>query len=152
MRRGGLAPLNDKHVYALTARGSRELKAAATSLTALELKLLVLIDGKSTVARIVKVFSPQPKAELIDALQKLQRNGFIADAGGDDGAGDGSIEATGFFTRPIFTESGEAGATAASESDETLRLLRKNGYVARIAKRAAAERKLASPSCCACSW
>jgi len=136
--------LDDKHVYILTARGSRELNAAATSLTALELKLLVLVDGQSTVARIVKVFAPQPKAELIDALQKLKQKGFIGDAGGDEGAGgDGSIEATGFFTRPIFPESKEAGAAAASESDQTLQLLRKNGYVARIAKRAAAERKLA---------
>ena len=135
--------MDEKHVYALTARGTRELKSAATSLTALELKLLVLVDGQSTVARIVKVFSPQPKAELIDALQKLKQKGFIGDAGGDDGAGDGSIEATGFFTRPVFPESKEAGASAVSQSDETLRLLRKNGYVARIAKRAAKERKLA---------
>jgi CheY-like chemotaxis protein len=135
--------LDEKHVYALTPKGSRELKSAATSLTALELKLLVLVDGQSTVGRIVKVFAPQPKAELIDALHKLKQAGFLADAGGDDGAGDGSIEATGFFTRPIFPESKEAGAAAASQSDETLQLLRKNGYVARIAKRAAEERKLA---------
>jgi len=135
--------LDEKHVYALTPKGTRELKSAATSLTALELKLLVLIDGQSTVGRIVKVFSPQPKAELIDALHKLKQNGFLADAGGEDGEGDGSIEATGFFTRPVFPESKEAGAAAASQSDETLQLLRKNGYVARIAKRAAEERKLA---------
>jgi two-component system OmpR family response regulator len=134
-------PLGDNHVYALTAKGTRELKAAATSLTALELKLLVLIDGHSPVSRLVKVFSAQPKPELLDALQKLKRAGYIADAGGDDGAGDGSIEASGFFTRPIFPEQKDAGASAASESDETLQLLRKNGYVARIAKRAAEARK-----------
>jgi CheY-like chemotaxis protein len=135
--------VDDKHVYALTARGSRELKSAATSLTALELKLLVLIDGQSPVSRLVKVFSAQPKPELLDTLLKLKQNGFIADAGGEGGEGDGSIEATGFFTRPVFPESKEAGAAAASQSDETLQLLRKNGYVARIAKRAAEERRLA---------
>ncbi len=138
--------MDDKQVYILTARGSKELKAAATSLTALELKLLVMIDGQSAVGRIVKVFSAQPKPELLDALHKLKKAGFIADAGGTGGAGgeggDGSIEATGFFTRPIFPEAKEAGAAAASQSDETLRMLRKNGYVARIAKRAAEERKL----------
>jgi two-component system OmpR family response regulator len=134
--------VDDKHVYTLTARGSRELKSAATSLSALELKLLVLIDGQSTVGRIAKVCSPQPKPELLDTLHRLRQNGFIADAGGEDGEGDGSIEATGFFTRPVFPESKEAGAAAASQSDETLQLLRKNGYVARIAKRAAEERKL----------
>jgi CheY-like chemotaxis protein len=134
--------LDEKHVYALTPKGSRELKAAATSLTELELKLLVLLDGHAPVSRLLKVFSAQPKPELLDALQKLKRGGFIADAGGEDGAGDGSIEATGFFTRPVFPESAEAGEAAASQSDETLQLLRKNGYVARIAKRAAAQRKL----------
>lgn len=134
-------PLNENHVYALTAKGSRELKSAATSLTALELKLLVLIDGQSPVSRLLKVFSAQPKPELLDTLLKLQRNGLIADAGGDEGEGHGGIEATGFFTRPIFPESKEAGAAAASQSDETLQMLRKNGYVARIAKRAAEARK-----------
>jgi len=134
--------VDDKHVYVLTAKGSRELKSAATSLTALELKLLVMIDGQMTVGRLVKVFSAQPKPELLDTLHKLKQGGFLADAGGDDGEGDGSIEATGFFTRPIFPESKDAGAAAAAESGETLQLLRKNGYVARIAKKAAEERKL----------
>ena len=135
--------MDEKHVYALTSKGTRELKSAATSLTAAELKLLVLIDGQSTVGRIVKVFTPQPKAELIEVLRKLKQAGFLADAGGGGSEGDGSIEATGFFTRPVFPESKEAGAAAASQSDETLQLLRKKGYVVRIAKRAAEERKLA---------
>ena len=135
--------MDQKHVFALTSKGSRELKAAATSLTATELKLLVLIDGKVTLGRIYKTFSPQPQPEILDALQKLKNAGFIADAGGDDDhSADGSIEATGFFTLPVFPAPGKADKEMAAESDETLKLLRKNGYVARIAKRAAAEKKL----------
>ena len=131
-----------KHVFSLTGKGSRELKAAATSLTAMELKLLVLIDGKITLGRIYKTFPSQPQPELLDTLHKLRKGGFIADAGGDDeGPGDGSIEATGFFTRPVFPAPG-TGSGDAAQADETLQLLRRQGYVARIAKRAAEEKKL----------
>lgn len=133
--------MDKTHVFALSAKGSRELKSAATSLTATELKLLVLIDGNAPVSRIFKLFPNQPEPELLDTLQKLKRAGLIADAGGNEDAGDGSIEATGFFTRPVFPEAGGA-ATDAAEANETVQLLRKQGYVARIAKRAAEERKL----------
>ena len=139
---GRASRLDKKHVFALTAKGSRELKSAATSLTAMELKLLVLIDGNSPVSRILKLFASQPEPELLDTLHKLKRSGLIADAGGKEDAGDGSIEATGFFTRPVFPESEAAGAEAAAQSDQTLQILRKQGYVARIAKRAAEEKKL----------
>ena len=127
------------HVFVLTAKGTRELKSASTSLTALELKLLVMIDGQSPVARIYKVFSKQPQSELKDVLLKLKQGGYLADAGGEEG-GDGSIEATGFFTRPVFPDANSE--SDAAQADETLKLLRKQGYVARIAKRPAAERKL----------
>ena len=56
------------HVFILTPRGTRELKAASTSLTALELKLLVMIDGQTPLARIYKVFAKQPPSELKDVL------------------------------------------------------------------------------------
>jgi two-component system OmpR family response regulator len=135
--------VDQKHVFALTQKGSKELKAGSTSLTALELKLLVLIDGKITLGRIYKTLPAPPQPELLDTLQKLRRAGYIVDAKGDDAPSDGSIEATGFFTRPIFPAGDSATAEAASESDQTLELLKRQGYVARIAKRAIEERKLA---------
>jgi two-component system OmpR family response regulator len=134
--------VDKKHIFSLTAKGSRELKSANTSLTAIELKLLVLIDGQSSVARIYTQCAPQPQPELDDTLLKMKKGGLIADAGGDDDGGDGSIEATGFFTRPVFPAPEKAGAEAASQSDETLQILRKKGYVVRIAKRAIEEMKL----------
>jgi len=134
--------VDEKHVFALSSKGARELQAAATSLTAMELKLLVLVDGKVTLGRIYKTFPSQPQPELIDTLQKLKRAGLIVDAGGDnEDAGDGSIEATGFFTRPVFPDPA-TGAADDGEADATLQMLRKQGYVARIAKKAAEEKKL----------
>ena len=44
--------VNDPDVYILTFKGSNELQASQTGLAALSLKLLVLIDGRTTVAEI----------------------------------------------------------------------------------------------------
>ncbi|HUQ25010.1 MAG TPA: response regulator [Burkholderiales bacterium] len=136
--------MDDKTAYALTRKGTAELNSAQTSLSALELKLLVLIDGKATLGRILKTFSSPPQAELLDTLAQMKRAGLIADRGKDDGGGDhGGIEASGFLSRPVFPAAGTAEADAAAQSDQTLELLRRNGYVVRIAKRAVEERKLA---------
>lgn len=134
--------MDEKHVFALSSKGTHELKSAATSLTAMELKLLVLVDSKLTLGRIYKTFPGQPQPELLDTLQKLKKGGYIVDAGGDDDSlGDGSIEASGFFTRPVFPDAA-TGSADPGQADEALQLLRKQGYVARIAKKAAAEKKL----------
>jgi two-component system OmpR family response regulator len=135
--------VDPKHVYELTPKGSKELKSAATALPALELELLVLLDGKCSVGRILKTFPSQPQPALLDTLQKMKRGGLIADASAGGESADGSIEASGFFTRPIFPAPGAAEKEAEAQSDQTLELLRRNGYVARIAKRAAEARKLA---------
>ena len=133
--------MDEKHVYGLTRKGKAELNSAATSLSALELELLVLVDSRASVGRIFKTFPAEPQAALLDALAKLKRAGLIADEGSADAAGDGSIEASGFFSRPVFPPASEADA--APESGELLARLRSQGYVARIAKRAAEERRLA---------
>lgn len=135
--------MDEKAVYALTRKGTAELNSAETSLTALELKLLVLIDGRASLGRLLKTFSSQPQAELLEILHKLRQSGLIGDGDKEGEAPHGGIEASGFFTRPVFPESKSAADQAAAQSDETLELLRRNGYVARIARRAAEERKLA---------
>lgn len=131
--------MDDRSVFALTRKGTAELNAGETSLSALELELLVLVDGQADVARLAKRVASQPPAAVRDALEKLRKAGFIAeDVGGDSDA----IEASGFFTRPIFPEPASATAQAASQSDATLELLRRQGYVVRIARRAAEARHL----------
>lgn len=136
--------MDEKAVYALTRKGTAELNSAQTSLPALELKVLVLVDGQANLGRILKTFQEQPRAEMLDLLHTLKQAGLIAEGGKDGGGEHGGIEATGFFTRPIFPAPGSAEEKAAeAQSDQTLELLKRNGYVARIAKRAAEERKLA---------
>jgi len=133
--------LDEKALYALTNKGKGELKSARTALSMLELKLLVLIDGGANLGRLLKAFSAQPQVELVETINRLKRTGLIADRGKDDGGGEhGGIEATGFFARPIFPAVDGEGAEAA---DDTLELLKRNGYVARIAIKATEKRKLA---------
>jgi two-component system OmpR family response regulator len=133
-------PLDEKAAFALTRKGTGELKSAQTELSALELKLLVLMDGGADFGRILKAFSAQPQVELVETVNRMKRTGLIVDRDKSDAGGEhGGIEATGFFTRPIFPAPDAAGAESA---DQTLELLKRNGYVARIAKRAAEERTL----------
>jgi hypothetical protein len=46
--------VDQQRVYALTSKGNAELMGASTSLDAPELKLLVLVDGRATVAQIAQ--------------------------------------------------------------------------------------------------
>ena len=70
----------DQQVFALTQKGSAELLAADTSLSAAELELLVLIDGRSSVAQIIPAASSLTPEAVVAALQKLAASGYIASA------------------------------------------------------------------------
>jgi len=98
----------------------------------------VLIDGRASVAQIIKAAAPSiaPEAVLV-VLEKLQKAGHIAAAAG---VASGGIDAGNFFTRPVAP--GAAGAQVASESEAGLASLQEQGYFVRIARRGAA-RKLA---------
>ena len=120
--------MDPKGVYAVTTKGSAELGEAGTSLSAIELRLLVLIDGRSTVAQVLQAAPLLPEKTLTDALEKLLRAGCIAPAADISGVG---LELT-------------SVTQAESESDAGLASLQKHGYYVRIARRAAAPRKLAA--------
>ena len=143
MEKSAKAPpprIDDDAVYSLTAKGKTELRGAGTALTAIELELLIHLDGTSTVAQVVRRNSAHARDKLLEALDKMSRDGLVAANVQSD-----NIEATGFFTRPIFPADPSAAADAAKQSDITLQLLRRQGYVARIAKRAAAETRKLNP-------
>jgi len=118
--------MDPKAVYALTAKGRSELNSAGTSLSAAELKLMVLIDGKATAARIEAQASPLTPAAVDEAIGKLARGGFIGLA---SDVSSGAIDIV--------------GLTLADQSMAGIDSLRKNGYFVKIARHAAEERKLA---------
>ena len=117
--------MDPKAVYAVTAKGSAELGEAGTSLSPTELRMLVLVDGRSTVAQVLKAAPLLPEKTLTDALEKLARAGLIAPAADISGVG---LELT---TMP----------QAESESDAGLASLKKHGYYVRILRRGATRRK-----------
>jgi CheY-like chemotaxis protein len=140
MQKGAKAPpqIDDDAVYSLTTKGKAELRGAGTALSAIELELLIHLDGESTVAQVAKRNASHARDKILESLDKMARDGLVAANVQSD-----NIEATGFFTRPIFPADAAAQADAAKQSDVTLQLLRRQGYVARIVKRPAAEpRKL----------
>ena len=70
--------VNDPDVYILTFKGSNELQALQTGLAALSLKLLVLIDGRTTVAEIRQRANPVPTgAQFSAVMQELISGGYV---------------------------------------------------------------------------
>lgn len=114
-------------VYTLTKKGSAELHSARTTLSAMELSMLVLLDGKATVSQLASSSSLSP--ESVDAaLQKLVKSGHVVSA--VDVTSD-NIDPGNFF------------AASAAEGEAGVATLKHAGYFVKFA-RPAAERKLAA--------
>ena len=119
--------MDSKAVYALTAKGRAELNAAGTSLTAAQLKLLVLIDGKATAAQLEARANPLSPADVDEVISVLARAGHIGPAS-DFSSGALDI----------------VGLTLADQSRVGVDSLRRNGYFVKIARQASEVRKLAA--------
>lgn len=116
--------MDEQRVYALTAKGNAELTGASTSLDAPELKLLVLVDARASVAQIAQSaqLAPQAAAEM---LKRLVASGHVVPAA--------DVHSDAIDPGSLFSES-EAGVAS----------LRAKGYFVRIARRAPSRGKLAA--------
>lgn len=125
--------INAEDVYFLTYPGKDELAAAGTSLSPLELELLVLIDGRATVSQVQASARNLTPGAVIEVLDKLLRSGHIAlqliDLDDISGAS-APRERKGKMPDESAIERGVSS-------------LRQNGYIVRIARRPLPERKLA---------
>jgi CheY-like chemotaxis protein len=125
-------------VFALTAKGEKELRGSATSLAPSVLEVLVLIDGKSTVGETAARTRTIDKEAVANILSGLLQDGLIEIAG--DQAG--SLDFVDFFrTKGSAKPSPTATAKAKKESTATTYLLQQQGYFVRIARRASARQK-----------
>jgi CheY-like chemotaxis protein len=115
-------------VYALTDKGNAELNSGRTALSATELAVLVLLDGKATVAQVRTSAASLPPAAVDQALEKLLRAGLVVSA----------IDVTSDQIDP-----GDFFVGAASESEAAAAKLKHHGYFVKFARHAAAARKLA---------
>jgi two-component system, OmpR family, response regulator len=133
------AIFKDADVFALTDKGNAELKAAGTSLSAAELQVLILIDGKVSVEQIGKRAGNLAAAEIVEILKKFFGGRLITNATepSSDGLESGffSIDVpAGFFT--------SATPKHDSEADHGVSSLAQDGYYVRIARRPAGKREV----------
>src|SRR5262249_53092846 len=127
----------DKDVYTLTALGRVELNGSETGLERAALTILVLIDGKASVAQIARSAPGMSPQEVRFTLAELVSNGLIAS--GASGDAYGGIDPGDFFsvTSPDETAPGlsRGGSTEVAAGVSSLK---DAGYFVRIAQRAEA--------------
>lgn len=124
----------DSDVYILTFRGNNELQASETGLGALPLELLVLIDGKATVAEVrQRLKSAATPEQFAAALRQLLREGHVDLASNQLTQSDDFIE---FFSELPKTAALPDGLQSEAASGVTT--LQRQGYYVRIAMRPAA--------------
>jgi len=134
-------PTGPHDVYALTERGTTELKGGATTLTPQELELLVLVDGRRTGETIAGLANLGDAARVAGVLHKLAAGGYIRAAAPQ--AKDGFDY---FFSPAVSGPSDQALKKVEQEAASGAAELRMNGYYVSIARRArtqgAIDRKL----------
>jgi two-component system, OmpR family, response regulator len=125
-------------VFALTAKGQKELHGSATSLAPAALEVLVLIDGKSSVGETAARARTMGKETVLKILGNLQYDELI-DFVKSQAA---SLDFVDFFqTKGPVKPSVAATAKAKKETAATTLLLQQQGYFVRIARRARTRKK-----------
>ncbi|MBE0615455.1 MAG: response regulator [Burkholderiales bacterium] len=134
--------MHDEDVFALTAKGRNELGGSATSLAPAELEVLVLIDGKSTLAQTAARVRSIGKEAAAGIVDRLLRHELIEIAKNQAG----SFDLVDFFqSAEILPPSSAATVKAKKEAAATATLLQERGYLVRIARRAGAEKPAEDP-------
>jgi two-component system, OmpR family, response regulator len=140
---GGFAsmpePLDDSATLVLTREGENELHEAGTQLTPAQLEALVLIDGHTNLAQVVKRAPEAEQQSVRTSLQELIDKGFVSalEQFHDDGVDPGDFF-TSVKTRPRAVE---AGHEAEAEAAANWEFLHQNGYCVNVARRPKAKRQ-----------
>ena len=130
------ATFQERDLYALTSAGTAELRGAGTALSSRELEILVLIDARTTVAKIAKRLE-MPLEEALAIFADLRRRGLIESATADSIAGVGDL-----FHLPLVPAATAAPALAAGqEAGRGISGLGRSGYYVTIARRRAVAEK-----------
>jgi len=129
--------VGDDEVFALTGKGSAELKrATGTTLSVAELQVLVLVDAASTVAQIARSLPAMAREDLSAALRKFSADRLVVSTTALDseemGSGFSTISVPAGFFSSLKEDSNP-------EADGGVDSLRQKGYYVRIARRPAEE-------------
>lgn len=134
--------IRDQDVFAVTDKGDEELKRGSTELSQAALKLLVLLDGKTSIEALAQKTSALSPQEMRQTAQLLAQGGYIKPATLEQEL---NIDFSYFFAeQPAAQPSAEATERARGEAENCAAALRLSGYYVSIARRSA--RKIAPAS------
>ena len=127
--------IRDVDVYAVTDKGDEELKRGSTWLSHAALELLVLLDGKSSIAAIMQRIKSLSAEEIRGTAQMLAQGGYIKPATMEQEL---NIDFSYFFAgehaeKPVA----EAAEHVHSEAESATVALKLNGYYVSIARKSA---------------
>jgi two-component system, OmpR family, response regulator len=127
--------IREPDVYAITDKGEEELKRGSTDLARAALELLVLLDGKSSIAEIgerTKALSPE---EMRQTAQMLAQGGYIKPATPEQEL---NIDLSHFFAdRPAAEPPAGVAELTRGEAETGVASLKLNGYYVSIARKSA---------------
>jgi two-component system OmpR family response regulator len=140
-------PFVDDDILVVTSAGERQLKDSETSASRLELELMVLVNGISTVAQIRSRADRASADEVHSALRSLIEKkmiGLAPNTAAFGGLGPGDFLSTStFYASSAAAAKGSTGASKEDEKEanEGIGYLQSQGYYVRIARRPPVERK-----------
>lgn len=126
--------IRDSDVFAVTDEGNQELKRGSTALSHPALELLVLLDGKSSLAQIAARSKDLPAGTIRETAQMLAQGGYIKPATLEQEL---NIDFSYFFADQPAAPSAELAQRAQGEAESGTAALKLNGYYVSIARKAA---------------
>ena len=127
--------IRDQDVYAVTDKGDEELKRGSTDLSHPALELLVLLDGKLSLAEIAQATKELSLEEIRQTAQRLAQEEYIKPATLEQEL---NIDFSYFFAGAAAAEpSAEDAERARGEAESGAAALKLNGYYVSIARRSA---------------
>lgn len=129
---------DDHTVLTLTKEGDRELREAGTALAPEALQALVLVDGRATVAQILKHAGKTAPDSLKASLSDLIRKGLVTFSRSSEVA----LDPGDFFTLSATSADGaKLDQQAQKEADSNTDFLKQNGYYVNMARKPAAQKE-----------
>jgi len=127
--------IRDLDVYAVSDKGEEELKRGSTDLSQAALELLVLLDGKSSIAEIAQRTKVLSAEEIRQTAQVLAQAEYIKPATMEQEL---NIDFSYFFAgQPPAEPSAESAEKVRGEAESGAAALKLNGYYVSIARRSA---------------
>jgi CheY-like chemotaxis protein len=127
--------IRDLDVYAVADKGNEELKGGSTELSHTALELLVLLDGKTSLAEVSERTKVLSIEEIRATAQVLAQGGYIKPATMEQEL---NIDFSYFFAdQPAAPASAATSEQVRGEAESGTAALKLNGYYVSIARKAA---------------